>query len=53
MDWTGVERRDSTAERMKVGKPVSIFAGDKQSILRARTVDHMLQADQGRPLEGL
>jgi hypothetical protein len=24
---------------MKVGKPVSIFAGDKQSIMRARTVD--------------
>ncbi len=39
MDWTGVERRDGGSERMKVGKSVSIFAGDKQSILRARTRD--------------
>lgn len=39
MDWSGVERRQDGAQRMKVGKPVSIFAGDKQSIMRARTVD--------------
>ncbi|MBW2261868.1 MAG: PilZ domain-containing protein [Deltaproteobacteria bacterium] len=39
MEWTGVERREGGCERMKVGKSVSIFAGDKQSILRARTKD--------------
>ena len=39
MEWTGVERREGGCERMKVGKSVSIFAGDKQSILRARTRD--------------
>jgi hypothetical protein len=38
MEWTGVDRRGSS-ERMKVGRPVSIFAGERQGILRARTMD--------------
>jgi len=39
MEWTGGERRTSGAERMKVARPVSIFAGDRTHILRAQTVD--------------
>jgi len=39
MEWTGAERREGGSERMKVGKSVSIFAGDRRSILRARTRD--------------
>lgn len=39
MEWTGDERRDSEGGRMRVERPVAVFVGGKEGILRARTRD--------------